>query len=149
MPRLQWSSLRFSAMLAKRSSFVPREERATAISLIDRAASTKAGGNPHTITAFHHAEDYLEVTFENEETLRISSDLLRAFSQCASNRSDINTASHRYGNRRVRLMRVSPVGRYALNCVFDDMHDTGIYTFEHLYALGKHPQEFIDQLKAS
>lgn len=37
----------------------------------------------------------------------------------------------------VRLTDVRPVGRYAVRLVFDDGHDTGLYTFDQLYALGR------------
>ncbi len=36
----------------------------------------------------------------------------------------------------VRLTDVRPVGRYAVKLVFDDGHDTGLYTFDQLYDLG-------------
>ncbi len=35
----------------------------------------------------------------------------------------------------VKPVRLSPVGRYALQFVWSDGHDTGIYTFEHIRAL--------------
>jgi DUF971 family protein len=41
------------------------------------------------------------------------------------------------GRRDVAVIRVEPVGRYAVRLVFDDAHDTGIYTWEYLYALGR------------
>lgn len=40
-------------------------------------------------------------------------------------------------NPGVRITDVRPVGRYAVRLVFDDGHDTGLYTFDQLYALGR------------
>lgn len=36
------------------------------------------------------------------------------------------------GKRHVRIKSVNPVGRYAISIVFDDGHDSGIYTWEYL-----------------
>ena len=40
------------------------------------------------------------------------------------------------GRRDVAVIKVEPVGRYAVRLVFDDLHDTGIYSWDYLYALG-------------
>lgn len=40
-----------------------------------------------------------------------------------------------YGKRLVRLLRVEPVGNYALKLIFDDGHDSGLYTWPYLYRL--------------
>jgi DUF971 family protein len=41
------------------------------------------------------------------------------------------------GKQYVSIVRAEPVGRYALRLVFDDGHDTGIYTWDWLYRLGR------------
>lgn len=40
------------------------------------------------------------------------------------------------GRRHVGIMAVEPVGTYAVRLVFDDLHDSGLYTWETLYTLG-------------
>ena len=40
------------------------------------------------------------------------------------------------GRRHVGILGVEPVGNYAVRIVFDDLHDTGIYTWDYLYRLG-------------
>jgi len=40
------------------------------------------------------------------------------------------------GRRHVGIMRVEPVGHYAVRLVFDDLHDSGIYSWDYLYRLG-------------
>lgn len=42
-----------------------------------------------------------------------------------------------HGRRHVGIATVEPVGRYALRLLFDDGHDTGLYTWEHLAELGR------------
>jgi DUF971 family protein len=39
------------------------------------------------------------------------------------------------GRRHVGIMRVEPVGHYAIRLVFDDLHDTGIYSWDYLRLL--------------
>jgi DUF971 family protein len=41
------------------------------------------------------------------------------------------------GKQYVGILRAEPVGRYALRLVFDDGHDSGIYTWDWLYRLGR------------
>jgi DUF971 family protein len=40
------------------------------------------------------------------------------------------------GRRHVGIMTVEPVGNYAVRLIFDDRHDTGIYSWEYLRQLG-------------
>jgi DUF971 family protein len=41
------------------------------------------------------------------------------------------------GKRSVSIIGVEPVGNYAVRLLFDDRHDTGIYSWEYLFALGR------------
>jgi DUF971 family protein len=41
------------------------------------------------------------------------------------------------GKQRVRIRSLEPVGNYALRILFDDGHDTGLYTWSYLYELGR------------
>src|ERR1044071_2006602 len=42
------------------------------------------------------------------------------------------------GKENVAISAVEPVGQYAVKLVFDDGHDTGLYTWNYLYELGAH-----------
>jgi DUF971 family protein len=54
------------------------------------------------------------------------------------------------GKRNVAILRIEPVGNYAVRIVFDDMHDTGIYSWDYLRTLGQEKeerwQEYLDEL---
>ena len=56
------------------------------------------------------------------------------------------------GRRHVGIMTVEPVGHYAVRLVFDDLHDTGIYSWKYLHQLGlEHEQRwqaYVDELAA-
>jgi DUF971 family protein len=54
------------------------------------------------------------------------------------------------GKMNVMLLEVRPVGTYAVRLVFDDMHSTGIYSWDYLRELGanhaKYWQDYLDEL---
>lgn len=41
------------------------------------------------------------------------------------------------GKAQVGIRAIEPVGQYAVKLVFDDGHDTGLYTWKYLYELGR------------
>lgn len=41
------------------------------------------------------------------------------------------------GKEAAQVARIEPVGHYAVRLVFDDGHDTGLYTWDYLYELGR------------
>jgi DUF971 family protein len=45
------------------------------------------------------------------------------------------------GKENVGIRAVDPVGQYAVKLVFDDGHDTGLYTWKYLYELGRDQQQ--------
>ncbi len=45
------------------------------------------------------------------------------------------------GKRNVNIVRIEPVGRYAVRLVFDDGHDTGLYSWSVLRTLGERHAE--------
>jgi len=57
------------------------------------------------------------------------------------------------GKESVAIDRVEPVGHYALRLVFDDGHETGLYTWKYLYELGRDHDKlwraYLDRLKAA
>lgn len=84
------------------------------------------------------AERRLEVDFDDGATVAIPAELLRVESPSAevqghSPSQKITVA----GKRDVAVTAVEPVGNYAVRLVFDDGHDTGIYTWTYLYRLGR------------
>ena len=57
------------------------------------------------------------------------------------------------GRRHVGILDVEPIGNYAIRIRFDDLHDTGIYSWRYLYDLGRDKdriwQEYLDALVAA
>jgi DUF971 family protein len=56
------------------------------------------------------------------------------------------------GKRNVAISKIEPVGNYAIRIVFDDFHDTGIFTWPYLRELGEEKEErwqaYLDELAA-
>ncbi len=46
------------------------------------------------------------------------------------------------GKRNVEIMQMKPVGNYAVRIVFDDLHDTGIFSWNYLLELGENRDRF-------
>lgn len=57
------------------------------------------------------------------------------------------------GKEQVQVDRIEPIGHYAVRLVFDDGHDTGLYTWKYLYELGRDKdsnwQAYLDRLAAA
>lgn len=45
------------------------------------------------------------------------------------------------GRSHVGIMKVEPVGNYAVRLHFDDLHDTGLFSWRYLYELGQRQDE--------
>ncbi len=54
------------------------------------------------------------------------------------------------GKKNVLILEVHPIGNYAVRLVFDDLHSTGIYSWDYLLDLGRNRnaywQEYLDEL---
>ena len=93
----------------------------------------------------------LAVTFEGGERFTLAAEYLRVTSPSAEVQG--HSANERKtvpGKRNVAILEVQQIGNYAVRLVFDDMHSTGIYSWDYLCELGRtHKrvwQEYIDEL---
>ena len=44
------------------------------------------------------------------------------------------------GRRHVGIVSIEPVGHYAIRLMFDDLHDTGIFSWDYLHQIGLEQQ---------
>ncbi|MEM8812614.1 MAG: DUF971 domain-containing protein [Pseudomonadota bacterium] len=79
----------------------------------------------------------LQVTFDDGTDVTLSAEYLRVLSPSAEVKghgpADRKTM---FGKRHVEILKVEPVGNYAIRLTFDDLHDTGIYSWIYLRELG-------------
>jgi DUF971 family protein len=97
-------------------------------------------------------EKALEIDFETGETFTLPAELLRIESPSAEVQGHSPAQKTTVGGRRhVGIMKVEPVGNYAVRIAFDDLHDSGLYTWDWLYNLGRNKDEiwsaYLDALK--
>jgi DUF971 family protein len=80
----------------------------------------------------------LAVRFDSGETFTYAAEFLRVESPSAEVKGHApDQAVIVPGKRNVRISRLSPVGNYAVRIVFDDGHDTGLYSWSYLMTLGR------------
>lgn len=78
----------------------------------------------------------LTVTFPGHEPSALPAEFLRVVSPSAEVQG--HSPEQRVtvpGKRNVAISRIEPVGNYAVRIVFDDTHDTGIFTWDYLHTL--------------
>jgi DUF971 family protein len=84
------------------------------------------------------AEKVLEVTFEDGSRFRLPAEYLRVESPSAEVQGHGPGQKQLvYGRAQVGIRAVEPVGNYAVRLVFDDGHNTGIYSWRYLQELGR------------
>jgi DUF971 family protein len=82
-------------------------------------------------------EKRLEIDFDNGEGISIPAELLRVESPSAEVQGHgPNQKTTVAGRRHVNIIGVEPVGNYAVRIRFDDLHDTGLFSWRYLYELG-------------
>ncbi|MDC7717035.1 DUF971 domain-containing protein [Vogesella sp. DC21W] len=96
----------------------------------------------------HAVSRQLEISFDDGARFRLPAEYLRVHSPSAEVRGHgVGNAVLQTGKLHVAITGLEPVGHYALKIVFDDGHDSGLYSWAYLYELGvKHDQYWQDYL---
>jgi len=97
-------------------------------------------GNPGpwpVLLRLKRAEKRLDIEYDDGRTFSFPAEYLRVESPSAE------VQGHGPGEKiivaeraHVGVLEVEPVGNYAVRIKFDDLHDTGIYSWDYLYQLG-------------
>jgi DUF971 family protein len=114
--------------------------------------SSPAGAWPTEIR-LHRDRKALTVSFDNGESFALPAEYLRVKSPSAEVQGHAPEERKTVpGKRNVQILEVLPVGNYAVRLVFDDMHSTGIYSWDYFADLGRHQaaywQDYLDELAA-
>ena len=99
------------------------------------------------------AGDSLQVTFANRDVCDLSAEMLRVMSPSAEVQGHSKEQRVTVGGKRaVKIKDLKPVGNYAVRIVFNDGHDTGLFTWSYLHMLGlqkdKKWKEYLAELEA-
>jgi DUF971 family protein len=83
------------------------------------------------------AEKLLEVAYDDGSRFRLPAEYLRVESPSAEVQGHgPGQKTLVAGRAHVGIIALEPVGNYAVRITFDDLHDTGIYSWTYLYELG-------------
>ena len=83
------------------------------------------------------AEKRLEIDFDDGRRFSYPAELLRVESPSAEVQGHGPSQKQIVaGRQHVGILEIEPIGHYAIRIVFDDLHDTGIFSWEYLYGLG-------------
>jgi DUF971 family protein len=82
------------------------------------------------------------VCFDDGARFSLPCEYLRVFSPSAEVRGHgPGQEVLQLGKEQVNIRAIEPVGMYAVKLVFDDGHDSGLYSWEYLYELGEEQDE--------
>ena len=122
--------------------------------MTDPGQGTKADTNRWPVEIrLKKAEKVLEIDFDDDRSFSFPAEFLRVYSPSAEVTG--HGPGQRVivaGRRHVGIMELIPVGNYAIQIKFDDLHDTGIFSWDYFYEMGETQdelwQEFLDALEA-
>ncbi len=103
--------------------------------------TNKESPQPESIN-LHQQSRILEITFSDGRNFELSCELLRVYSPSAEvkghgpGQSVLQT-----GKENISIIKIEPVGHYAVKLIFDDGHETGLYSWAYLYELGENKDE--------
>ncbi|WP_290697746.1 DUF971 domain-containing protein [Amphritea sp.] len=84
----------------------------------------------------HTKSRTLELIYSDQESFELSAEYLRVHSPSAEVRGHgIGQGVLQTGKQLVGIKGLEPAGNYALKIIFDDGHDSGLYTWDYLYDL--------------
>lgn len=95
-----------------------------------------------TDIVYDSKENRVRLTFDSGEVYSYSSEYLRTQSPAATASMRGSVVS---GRKYVGIMDIRPVGRYGVQFCFDDLHTTGLFTYEYLLHLGRHKYSIMKQ----
>ncbi len=104
--------------------------------------------NPTALTV-HQKSRVLDIAFDDGAQFSLPFELLRVYSPSAEVRGHGQGQEVlQVGKREIGISAVEPVGNYAIQPTFSDGHNTGLFSWDYLYKLGKEQQALWDDYMA-
>jgi DUF971 family protein len=102
----------------------------------------------------HQKSRLMEISFSDGRHFSLSYEFLRVYSPSAEVRGHgPGQEVLQVGKKDVEIKHIEPVGSYAVQPVFSDGHDTGIYSWDYLYRLGENQEqlwgEYLQRMEAA
>lgn len=109
-------------------------------------AETGTLQDPPTSLTVHARSRILELTWPDGAAHRLPFEFLRVYSPSAEVRGHgPGQEVLQTGKREVEITSIAPIGNYAIQPVFSDGHQSGIYSWEYLYYLGSRQEKLWQQ----
>lgn len=97
----------------------------------------------------HQKSRMLEIAFSDGKRFELSCEFLRVYSPSAEVRGHgLGQEVLQVGKKDVEIADIQPVGSYAVQLVFSDGHDSGLYSWDYLYDLGVNQEKLWQQYLA-
>jgi len=94
--------------------------------------------------------DALSISFDNGERFALAAEYLRVESPSAEVRGHGGPKQIVRGKQAVKITALEPVGNYAVRILFDDGHDSGLYSWDFLMTLGRqHARIWAEYIKVA
>ena len=102
----------------------------------------------------HRKSGILELVYRDGQKIELSAEYLRVYSPSAEVRGHGKGQEVlQTGKKHVKINAIEPTGNYAVRLVFDDRHDSGIYSWDYLKELGENQHQYwsdyLDKLRAA
>ncbi|MGB4487571.1 MAG: DUF971 domain-containing protein [Pseudomonas veronii] len=105
-----------------------------------------------TAVNLHKTSNALGLTYGPDEAYQLPAEFLRVHSPSAEVQGH-GKPILQFGKLNVRLNKIEPAGQYALKLIFDDGHDSGLFTWDYLYQLAVRQDalwtDYLAELKAA
>jgi DUF971 family protein len=113
-----------------------------------------AASRTPTEIRLHQKSRVMEISFSDGKSFRLTYEYLRVYSPSAEVRGHgPGQEVLQVGKREVDIRSLEAVGSYAVQPVFSDGHDTGIYSWDYLYELGEKQDalwaQYLDRLETA
>ncbi|HEX2593745.1 MAG TPA: DUF971 domain-containing protein [Rhizomicrobium sp.] len=80
----------------------------------------------------------LSIAYDNGDRFALAAEYLRVESPSAEVQGHgLNQKQVVTGKEQVKITKLEPVGNYAVRIIFDDGHDSGLYSWDYLHELGR------------
>jgi DUF971 family protein len=91
----------------------------------------------------HQRSAVLELEYDNGKTYQLSCEFLRVLSPSAEVQGHGRGQEVlQTGKKNVKINNIKPVGKYAIQLVFDDGHDSGLYSWRYLHELCENQEAY-------
>ena len=91
----------------------------------------------------HKDRKVLTVAFDSGDRFDLAAEYLRVRSPSAEVQGHSPSERRTVGGKQnVQILELHPIGNYAVRLAFDDMHSTGIFSWDYLFELGRNRDKY-------